>query len=65
MALGPGSQVIGSTTYVLGARLFQGGEGGIYAVQGRADIYAKLFDKPVDKAKFDKLSALVQKRSQL
>jgi DNA-binding helix-hairpin-helix protein with protein kinase domain len=63
MALGPGSQVIGSTTYVLSARLFQGGEGGIYAVQGRADVYAKLFDKPVDKAKFDKLSALVQKRS--
>jgi serine/threonine protein kinase len=63
MALGPGSQVIGSTTYVLGARLFQGGEGGIYAVQGRADVYAKLFDKPVGKAKFDKLSALVQKRS--
>lgn len=44
----------------LGAEVGRGGEGAVYAVQGQAQVVAKIYAQPPDPERVDKLSAMVE-----
>lgn len=61
--IGPGTALKGSksrTPFVLGSAFARGGEGVVHDVQGNPNKVAKIYSKPMDAVRSEKLAALVQ-----
>lgn len=63
VTVGPGTRLTGADTYVLGSQRFEGGEGVIYDVLGRPDLFAKVFTRPFDSRLRLKVTALIRART--